>query len=165
LSPFIAAVAGGALYRLCDQQREWREKEAAPTLQITHKIGCSTGRSSHYDEPSQAAGSKRRTLRLGRAILSAGAKGRENLLLLPVFDKHLWLCQRLALLHLKIIPQASLQQKLMLLKGLGQYEDALETFQDHQPAENFAMFLETLSPHALIFTPSIRVLVNPAGYA
>ncbi len=165
LSPFIAAVAGGALYRLCDQQRDWHDKGAAPTLQIIHKIGCSAGRVSHYDEPRQAAGSKRRTLRLGRAILSTGAGGQESLLLLPVFDKHQWLCEGLALLHLEIIPQASLQQKLILLKGLGQYEDALETFQDHKPAENFAMFLETLSPHDLIFMPSFRVLINPVGRA
>lgn len=164
LSSFIASVAGGALYQILHQQRDWQHNnEVAPTLQITHKIGCSSDRASHYDEPRQAAGSKRRTLRLGRAILSAGAGGQESLLLLPVFDKHQWLCERLALLHLEIIPQASLQQKLMLLKGLGQYEDALETFQDHKPAENFAMFLETLSPHELIFAPSFRVLVSPVG--
>ncbi len=165
LSPFIAGVAGGALYQLLDHQHNWCDKEAAPTLQITHKIGCSAGRVSHYDEARQAAGSKRRTLRLGRVVLSTGARGRENLLLLPVFDKNQWLCERLALLHLAIIPQASLQQKQTLLKGLGQYEDALETFQDHKPTENFAMFLETLSPHDLIFTPSFRVLVSPVRRA
>lgn len=163
LSPFIGAVAGGALYRLLEPLHDWRDGEAAPRLQIVNRVGCSVGRASSYDQPRQAAGSKRRTLRLGRAALSTGAGGQENLLLLPVFDEQTWLCEGLALLHLEIIPRAALQQKQALLKALGRYEDALETFQDHQPAENFAMFLEALSPHALLFTPSFRALINDSG--
>jgi glucosamine--fructose-6-phosphate aminotransferase (isomerizing) len=66
----------------------------------------------------------------------------------------------LALFHIAIIPQASLQQKTALLKELGSYEDAFEAFQEVQPDGNFAAFLEATPPHELIFTPSFRVLVS-----
>lgn len=157
LSPFIAAVEGGAMYRIVDKGHEHAVEEA-PAIQITRKIGASLGRDSSYEQPHVAAGSKRRTLRLGRALVSTGPGDNEQLLMIPLFDEQAWTCESLALLHLGIIPQASLQQKIALLKDTGQYEDAFEAFQEVRPADNFAAFLESTSPHDLIFTPSFRVL-------
>jgi glucosamine--fructose-6-phosphate aminotransferase (isomerizing) len=162
LSPFLAGVEGGALYKIIGGPYDTEE---APELQITHKIGSSAGRTSTYDQPQPAAGSKRRALRLGRAIVSTGPANSESLLLIPVFDEQHWIAESLALFHIAIIPQASLQQKTVLLKELGSYEDAFEAFQEVQPNGNFAAFLEATSPHELIFTPSFRVLVSRSGRA
>ena len=92
--------------------------------------------------------------------MSTGPDNSESLLMIPVFDEQQWVCEKLALLHLSIIPQASLQQKAALLKDLGSYEDAFEAFQEVKPEGNFAAFLEATSPHALIFAPSFRGLVS-----
>jgi glucosamine--fructose-6-phosphate aminotransferase (isomerizing) len=159
LSPFLAGVEGGVLYKVVGGAYE-RDDEEVPVLQLVHQIGSSAGRASAYAQPQPAAGSKRRALRLSRAIVSTGPHHSEHLLLLPVFDEQQWVCEHLALFHLAIIPQASLQQKMTLLKELGSYEDAFEAFQEVQPDGNFAAFLEATSPHDLIFTPSFRVLVT-----
>lgn len=163
LSPVLAGIAGGALYKVMDSSHDW-DTEAAPTIQIVQKIGSSAGRASTYEQAQSAAGSKRRALRLGRVILSTGHRGVEKLLLIPVFDAQNWVCERLALLHVNIIPQASLQQKTALLKEMGLYEDAFEAFQEVKPADNFAAFLEATSPQDLIFTPSFRILASNANH-
>lgn len=159
LSPFLAGVEGGALYQVIGGPYE-RDGEESPEIQIVRRIGSSVGRASTFDRPGPAAGSKRRALRLGRAIVSTGPNNSERLLLLPVFDEQQWVIQNLALFHLAIIPQASLQQKVALLKDLDYYEDAFEAYQEVQPTGDFNAFLEAASPHQLIFTPSFRVLVG-----
>ncbi len=159
LSSFLAGVEGGALYRIVGGPYEW-EGEESPEIQIVRRIGSSVGRTSNFDQPGLAAGSKRRALRLGRAIVSTGPNNSESLLLVPVFDEQQWVIENLALLHIAVIPQASLQQKSTLLKELGYYEDAFEAFQEVRTSGNFAAFVEATSPHDLIFTPSFRVLVG-----
>ncbi|MFO1432155.1 MAG: SIS domain-containing protein [Candidatus Competibacteraceae bacterium] len=159
LSPFLAGVDGGALYQVMGGAYE-RDADTAPEIQIVARSGSSVGRASTYDHPHPAAGGKRRVLRLGRALVTTGPNNSESLLMIPVFDEQQWVCEKVVLLHLSIIPQASLQQKVALLKDLGSYDDAFEAFQEVKPEGNFAAFLEALSPHALIFAPSFRGLVG-----
>jgi len=159
LSPFIAAVTGGVYYAVLPGERA---ANAAPLLHVTRKIGDSAGRGSMYDRPQPVAGSKRRALRLGRAIPSIGPDGSEKLLMIPVFDEKEWNCEGLTLLRVDIIPQASLQQKKAMLQELGRYDDLCDAFQEVRLGDSFTAFLEAVPPQALIFAASARDLIADA---
>ncbi|MFC7332744.1 SIS domain-containing protein [Rhodocista pekingensis] len=158
LSPLVTAVPGGILYRQTGEG-----PDGAPLLQAMRKSGRSAVPSG-YDRPRPAAGSKRRALRLGRAILSGGPHGRESLLLVPVFEEADWEVAGLVLLHAELVPQASLQQKTALLKDLKLYEDLLDAFSEASHATgrtDFPAFIAAASPRDLLFRPAADLLRQP----
>ncbi len=155
VSPMLTDVPGGILYRI-----EGEAPDGAPLLRAVMKSGRSDVPSG-YDRPKPAAGSKRRALRLGRAILSAGPHGKENLLLVPVFDEGDWTVTGLVLLHADIAAQASLQQKTALLKDLRAYEDLLDAFSEASHATgrtDFSGFIAAASPRDLLFRPAVELV-------
>lgn len=155
ISPVLTDITGGILYRVAGEG-----PDGAPLLRAAVKSGRSDVPSG-YDRPKPAAGSKRRALRLGRAILSAGPHGKENLLLVPVFDEADWTVSGLALLHAGIAPQASLQQKTALLKDLRTYEDLQDAFSEASHATgrtDFSGFVAATSPRDLLFRPAAELV-------
>ena len=147
LSALIVGVEGGVHYRLSTGA------DGETLLQTTAKSGRSAGQASRYDGPAAATGSKRRALRLGRAVLSGGKGGTESLLLLPLFDQTSWTLSGLVLLHTAVAPQASLQQKTALLRELQLYEDLFDAFHENagDRTDSFAGFLEKAGPRQLLF--------------
>ncbi len=150
LSPVVAGVEGGVFYRIV-AGRESETSGEIRMLEVLRKIGRSEDRASLYDRPLDARGSKRRALRLNRATFSTGKEGRENLLIVPVFKKRELALSGLVLLHLALVPQASLQQKTSLLRGLGLYEDIFDSFHETAPTMSFAAFIEEQTPRDLLF--------------
>ncbi|HYC03060.1 MAG TPA: SIS domain-containing protein [Azospirillaceae bacterium] len=152
LSTVVVGVEGGAFYKL-----EGEGADGSALLRIAGRSGRSRGVASRYDTPQPATGSKRRALRLGRAILSGGPQGDESLLLVPVFDEAAWTVSGLLLLHTALLPQASLQQKTGLLKDLRLYEDLYDAFHEASGG-GFAAFLESRSPRDLLFRSPAELL-------
>jgi glucosamine--fructose-6-phosphate aminotransferase (isomerizing) len=159
LSTVLIGIEGAVHYRLGAVEADGdAEGEAGPLLTAVAKTGRSQGQASRYDSPAAASGSKRRALRLGRAVLSGG-RGGECLLLVPVFDPQSWTPAGLALLHAAVVPQASLQQKTTLLRELSLYEDLFDAF--HETAEgggSFTAFLEAAAPRDLLFRSAGQML-------
>ncbi|MFM2044797.1 MAG: putative glucosamine--fructose-6-phosphate aminotransferase [Pseudomonadota bacterium] len=149
LSGVLSGIAGGLFYRVVE-----RGTDGGHTLHTIRRIGTSAERPTSYDEPRIAAGTKRRALRLGRAVLAAGRSGKENLVLLPVFDEKEWDVAGLSLLHVEVVPTASLQQKTALLKDLHLYEDLFDAFHEagfDQGGIDFATLIDRISPRDLMF--------------
>ncbi|HYE48998.1 MAG TPA: SIS domain-containing protein [Azospirillaceae bacterium] len=156
LSTIVVGIEGGVFYAV-----EGDGADGAPLLRAAARSGRSKGAASSYDRPRPAAGSKRKALRLGRAILSDGPEGAENLLLAPVFDDREWTVTGLVLLHAALVPQASLQQKTALLRDLRLYEDLFDAFHEAGAAAGdagFAGFLESVSPRDLLFRTPAELL-------
>lgn len=147
-SSVLTNVAGGILYAL-----KGEGKDGVPILAATARIGVSEGKASGYDGGRAATGSKRRALRLGRIIFSAGNKADENLVLIPFFAGADWRVAGLAMLHTDLMEQASLQQKTALLKELQLYEDLFDAYHDavHGEDRDFAAFIARVSPRDLLF--------------
>jgi glucosamine--fructose-6-phosphate aminotransferase (isomerizing) len=147
-SSVLTNVAGGILYGL-----KGEGKDGVPVLAATARIGVSAGKVSGYDGGRAATGSKRRALRLGRIIFSAGNKADENLVLIPFFAGADWRVAGLAMLHTDLMEQASLQQKTALLKELQLYEDLFDAYHDavHGEDRDFAAFIARVSPRDLLF--------------
>lgn len=162
LSGVTIGVEGGVHYTVTGQ-----DADGQVLLRVAGQAGSSRGKASRYDVPHPATGTKRRALRLGRAVLSAGPVGDETLLILPLPREPDWQAGGLALLHLALVPQASLQQKAALLHDLKLYEDLYDAFQEGMSSagdavdsgrSNFAAFLESLPPRDLLVrTPSSLV--------
>jgi len=159
LSPVLGGANGGLWYRITRNGAD-----GAHTMQVAARAGSSKGRPSGYDQPRVAAGSKRRAMRLGRALLSSGRQGTETLVLVPTFSGPDWVLTGLVLLHLDMVGQVSLQQKTTLLKELHLYEDLFDAFQEaavtagRQPdasAPDFTAFLEGRTPRDLLFDPAL----------
>lgn len=147
-SSVLTGVTGAILYSLTGEG-----KDGAPVLAAGARVGVSEGRVSGYDGGRAAEGSKRRALRLGRVIFSAGAKDAENLVLVPFFAGAEWRVAGLVMLHTQLMEQASLQQKTALLKELYLYEDLFDAYHDavHGEVRDFAAFIANVSPRDLLF--------------
>jgi glutamine---fructose-6-phosphate transaminase (isomerizing) len=156
VSPLIADVNGGLLYNIV------RMVEGVPVsvtgdtpwIQVTQRFGSSEGRTSRYDRPRPAGGSKRTALRLERSIWTSGPGGQENMTIIPFISEEKGDCQGLLLFHLTFAPHASIQQKLGILRGLGsryyEFIERLEEVSDTRPLEEV---LERISPRDLILAP------------
>ncbi|WP_119679490.1 SIS domain-containing protein [Indioceanicola profundi] len=149
LSPVLTGIAGGLFYEVVETGAEGEH-----TLRTVRAAGISADRPTSYDTPRVVTGTKRRALRLGRGMLAAGRSGQENLILLPVFDPGEWEINGLVLLHARVAPQTSLQQKTALLKELRLYEDLFDAFHEaglNGGAVDFATFMDRASPRDLLF--------------
>ncbi|WP_404325994.1 SIS domain-containing protein [Aerophototrophica crusticola] len=148
LSPVVTGVPSAMLYAAAGDG-----PDGLPLLRATARVGAAAGVASGYDNPRPPAGSKRRALRLGRAVLSAGPHGTENLLLLPVPGQAGAPAAGLALVHLELAAQAPLQQKVALLRGLNLYDDLVDAYNEavHGDRRDALAFIADLSPRALLF--------------
>ncbi len=162
VSPIISAVTGGMLYKMLrapDKSRGDLVGEA-PWIQVSARFGQCEGKASRYDKPRVAGGSKRTVLRVERAIWSSGASGEENLALVPVYDEEGDDGAGILLLHVVFLPECSVQQKLAILRGLGnRYHDIIERIEEVSQGARLEDILERISPRDLMLTPVDRLLL------
>lgn len=161
LSTLVIGVEGGVRYHPAGDSGD-----GTPLLRAVERSGRSKGLPSRHDNPAPATGGKRRALRLGRGLLSAGPNGAETLVLVPLMREPNWAPDGLLLLHLALVSQASLQQKIAILKDLRLYEDLFDAYHeagqgdgvDGQGDGGFAAFLEKRTPRDLILsTPAALI--------
>lgn len=154
LSQVIENVKGGMLYRVGDPLKpDELAREFAP-IQVAARFGYSEGKASRYDTPNPAGGSKRTALRLRRAVWSSGKGGQESLLVAPLFSDDSGDCKNLALLHVEFVGQASVSQKMNVLKALGgRFHDVVEKLEEQASSCSIEDFVQRVTPRDLVMSP------------
>ncbi len=154
LSQVIENVKGGMLYKVGDPLKpDELTREFAP-IQVVARFGYSEGKASRYDIPNPAGGSKRTALRLRRAVWSSGKGGQESLLVVPLFSDGSGECKDLALLHVEFVGQASISQKMNMLKALGgRFHDVVEKLEEQASSCSIEDFVQRVTPRDLVLTP------------
>lgn len=159
LSPLILSVDGAVTYAVTARSGD----ASAPQweIQITHALNPDQLRQSRYLTPGLADGSKRKALRTGSAVAGTGRLGTENILVLPLYTPSGTTISGLLLLHLGMAPQASLQQKIALLKAIGhKFDELVEHITELDPAKSLEEVLAAASPTLLVFG-EIRAIAMP----
>ncbi len=138
-----------------------RSPAGVPWIQVTHRFGICDGKPSRYDKPRAIGGSKKTALRVERAIWSSGPDGQENLLLIPLFEEEAGDCKGILLFHLNFLPQASVQQKLAVLQGMGnRYHDLIERLEELSYQGDIEALLDKISPRNLILAPMEKLVLQ-----
>lgn len=160
-APVISEVVGGLHYSVVKVVDGVPVGVAAtPWVQATHRFGICDGKSSRYDKARTIGGSKRTTLRVERAVWSSGPDEQERLLLIPIFDEETGECKGILLFHLNFVPQASVQQKLAVLQGMGnRYHDLVERLEELSYPGELEEVLDKISPRDLILAPIEKLIV------
>jgi glucosamine--fructose-6-phosphate aminotransferase (isomerizing) len=156
VSPVISGIHGGLLYRVVRivGGAPVGLTGEAPWIRLVARTGTCAGKPSRYDDPKPAGGTKRTVLRLERALWSPGRAGKENLVVIPLFDEEKRECVAMVLFHLDFVPQATLQQKLSILSVLGnRYHEVVERLQELMGPCELEDFLESVSPRDLVLAP------------
>ncbi|MGB6067777.1 MAG: SIS domain-containing protein [Desulfomonilaceae bacterium] len=153
VSPLIVAAQGGLLYKIIKATRGAPGSDRL-WIQVTDRFGMCVGKTSRYDRPKPAGGSKRTTLRVERAVWSSGPDGSESLLLLPLFDEEVGEGNGVVLFHLIFAEQAPIQQKMAVLRALGtRYHDVMEWLEEVSNSRSLEEVLAIVSPRDLILAP------------
>jgi glucosamine--fructose-6-phosphate aminotransferase (isomerizing) len=164
VAPVISEITGGLHYSVVKVSNDGAPVGVAagsPWIRVTHRFGVCDGKPSRYDEARAIGGSKRTALRVERAIWSSGPDGLERLLLVPIFDEDNGDCSGIVLFHLNFVPQASVQQKLAVLQGMGnRYHDLIERLEEISYPGNLEEALEKILPEDLILAPMEKLIPN-----
>lgn len=163
VSPIIAKVNGGMLYRVAKTAEAGAEAFTgrAPWIEVTARFGISAGRTSRYDTANPAAGSKRTALRLERIVWSPGHSGMESLVVVPLFNEESHECDKVVLLHLEFLPQASVDRKLGILKAMGdRYNEVVERLEELSSTTDLEDFLEKITPRDLMLLPIDSLILS-----
>ncbi len=161
VAPVISEVLGGLHYSLVKvvDAALVSVSTGSPWIQVTHRFGICDGKPSRYDKARAIGGSKRTTLRVERAIWSCGPDGQERLLLIPVFNEENDDCSGILLFHLNFVPQASVQQKLAVLQGMGnRYHDLVERIEELSYPGDLDEVLDKISPRDLVLSPMEKLI-------
>ncbi len=162
VSPLLAGVAGGLLYQVAPDPTA--AERPAWTLRAVRGLGGSTVEQSKYRTPQPATGSKRRVLRTGVTGTATGARGDETLLLVPLRNPTGNVVGQVALLHVEIVPSASLSQKKAALRGLhNKHDELVEELAERRPGVDPDGILQTISPRDLLFEPVHRLITGALG--
>lgn len=149
VSSMITEVNGGLLYKIADS-REGVSSES-PWIKVTARFGSCCGKASRYDSPKPVGGSKRTVFRLERAIWNSGPEDKENLLIIPLFEDDGGMFTGILLFHLTFISHASPQQKLSVLRGLGnRYHEVVERIEEVSGPCSLEEAVARISPRNLI---------------
>jgi len=150
LSPLVSEIKGSILYKVLDLS-EHKTNEPLSKIQAINGTGICKVQDSRYIMPRPVSGTKRKVLRLGSAVLSTGKDDQENLLILPVFSSSSGNCSHEVLMHLNFVLEASFQQKLDVLRQLGnQYDELLEQIEDLSVSVTLEDFLIKISPRDIL---------------
>lgn len=158
LTGLISGVPGGLLYEVLEPAE--RGSEAPPRLRAVKEAGRSKVRDSRFAVARPVEGSKRRVLRMGSAVWSEGREEKpQSVLMLPLFRGDGGKCTHLVLMHLEFVREASVQQKLRLLRQLGgKYDELLELNEEKSIGASLKEILDTLSPRDLAFRTPAEML-------
>jgi glucosamine--fructose-6-phosphate aminotransferase (isomerizing) len=163
VSPLISGVPGGLYYQIVQTVEGVPVVMSGDThwIQVTERFGSCVGKESRYDRPRPAGGSKRTVLRLEKIIWTSGRNGEENLVILPIFGENKAEVTGILLFHLNFAPQASIQQKLGILRGLGsRYHDLIELLEEISDTRTIEEVLEHVSPRDTILAPVERLALG-----
>ncbi|MGC8658386.1 MAG: SIS domain-containing protein [Desulfomonilaceae bacterium] len=161
LSQVVEKVVGGMLYRVDSELTAEGPVSEFANIQVTARFGCSQGIPSRYDVPNPAAGSKRTALRLRRVVLSSGKGGQESLLVVPLFGDDSGECKNLGLLHVEFVTQASVSQKLNVLKALGgRYHEVVEKLEEQVSGCSIEDFAQRVTPRDLVLAPVESLIMS-----
>ncbi|MCL5126758.1 MAG: SIS domain-containing protein [Deltaproteobacteria bacterium] len=161
LSQVIEEVIGGMLYRVGNQLTPDEPAGEFSTIQAVARFGFSEGKTSRYDIPNPAGGSKRTALRLRRVVLSSGKAGQESLLVAPLFSDDSGECKNLALLHVQFAKQASVSQKINVLKALGgRYHEVVEKLEEQASSCSIEDFVQRVAPRDLVLAPVESLIIS-----
>lgn len=150
LSPLILSIDDAVTYAVTGRLGE----PDAPQweIQITHALKADPSTQSRYHAPGMAEGTKRRALRTGSAVASTGPLGTENILVLPLYTPSGTSISGLLLLHVGMAPEASLQQKISLLKAIGhKFDELVEHLAHTAQTRPLETVLAAASPALLVF--------------
>jgi len=162
VSPLLAGVAAGLVYEVTPDPTA--AERPAWTLRAVRGLGRSRVEDSRYRTPQPALGSKRRVLRTGVTGTATGASGDETLLLVPLRNPTGNVIGRIALLHVEIVPSASLAQKKAALRGLhNKHDELVEELAERRPGADPDACLQALSPRDLLFEPVHRLVTSAPG--
>ena len=150
LSPLVTGVDGAVVYDITARSGDAQSPEWQ--LQISQALDPQQLSRSRYVQPAAAEGTKRRALRTGHLVTGTGKLGTETLLVMPLSSPAGTSVAGLLLLHVGVVREASLQQKIAALKTLGhKFDELAEHVADHQPERSLNQLLATSSPALLIF--------------
>jgi glutamine---fructose-6-phosphate transaminase (isomerizing) len=157
ISPLVTGVEGAMVYEVTGhgtdpQAPEWYLK----AIRSLHEDSLKTSR---YLTPARAQGTKRRALRTGAAVAGVGLKGSETVMVVPLYTPTGTAISGLLLLHLAVAREASLQQKIAVLKAFGhKFDELAEHIADHAPGMTFNQILSERSPAVLIFCDLYKII-------
>jgi len=81
--------------------------------------------------------------------------------MLPLFDEDKGEVTGILLFHLNFVSQASVQQKLTILRGLGnRYYDLIELLEEISDGRSVEEVLEPVSPRDMILAPVERLVLG-----
>ena len=150
LSPLITDVEGAIVYDVVARNGDADAPEWV--LKANRALTSQQVQMSHYVHPTPASGTKRRALRTGSAVTGTGHLGNDTLLVLPLYSPSATAITGLLLLHIEVVREASLQQKLSILKNLGnKFDELTEHVADHVPGKTLNQILGDSAPALLIF--------------
>lgn len=161
LSPLVTAVHGGVVYSVTAAG----DGHASPgwDLQARQAMGESSVEASRYQAPRKAEGSKRKALRKGSAVTASGHKGAESLVVVPLRAPSGNTVSDLLLLHVAVTPNASLQQKVAVLKAIEhKYDELTEHLAEKLPTLQPDRLLADTDPRTLIFASVHDIIVAAA---
>ncbi|HTY22096.1 MAG TPA: SIS domain-containing protein [Desulfomonilaceae bacterium] len=163
VSPLISEVQGGLLYRIVRSVDGISPGLSgdAHLIQVTERFGSCTGKESRYDHPRPAGGSKRTVMRIEKSIWSSGRDGVENLVIIPLFDEDKGTPTGILLFHLNFVAQATVQQKLGVLRGLGsRYYDLVERLEEISEPRSIEEILELIPPRDMVLAPLENLVLS-----
>ncbi len=166
VGPIVADVPGGLLYKVLYESEAPGPSCApdSPVIQTVGRYGVCEGKESRYDAPNCAGGSKKTALRLRRAIWSSGRLGQESLLVIPLYADKNEECSGLLLFHVAFEERASLQQKLGVLRSLGnRYYELIERLDDTGLPYSLEDVLEKAPPRDLVLKPVDTLVLETMG--
>ena len=150
LSPLVTGVDGAVVYDITARSNDAQSPEWQ--LQIKQALDPQQLSRSRYGQPAPAEGTKRRALRTGHLVTGTGKLGTETLLVVPLSSPAGTAVAGLLLLHVGVVREASLQQKIAALKTLGhKFDELAEHVADHLPGRSLNQVLAEASPALLIF--------------
>jgi len=160
LSPVVSGVPGCLLYEVIDRTGFSTGFSDRKIVAVNGTGRCRV-EDSRYADPQPAAGTKRKVLRTGLGAWTAGTDGTHNVLIVPVYGEAGGSCSDLLLLHLEIAPQASLQQKIAVLRKLDdKYVDLEEQREELALPMKLDDILNRVSPRDLIFKSVRQILTQ-----
>ena len=159
ISPLVTGIDGALVYDLVG--REGTAHEPHWIIQAVRALDQAMVSQSRYAKPETAHGSKRRAIRIDAAIAGIGRDGRETFLVLPLHSLSGSAVSGLLLLHLVVAPEASLQQKIGVLKAMGhKFDELTELVAEEIPSIPLASVLGNQTPSALIFGDVHRIVAQ-----
>lgn len=161
VSPLIANVGGGVLYEVATDPTA--QERPAWTLRAIRGVGGTRVEDSKYRTPQPALGSKRRVLRTGATCSATGPRGEESMLLVPFRNATGNVIAEILLLHVELVPSASLSQKRAALAGLhNKLEELVEEAAERLRTTDVDAVIRAASPRTLVFEPVHRIITLAA---